>query len=275
MITRRHLTQGAAAVALGNSFTNSSHAAEATKRSTFVLVHGAWHGGWCWKMVRNYLQDRGHRVFTPTLTGLGDRSHLRSPEINLDTHMDDVINLMRWEELDDVVLVGHSYGGAIITGVCDRVKNTTKTPIGHAIYLDAFVPKDGDQVLPGATKELAEARYGPLEDGYLAHAREPVSFGIPDSMPEELAWVRRRVTPQPLGTWTQKIALKNGGSDGLPRTFVYCNDKPPALAQQAARLRGFQDDPTWDYAELPCGHDAMVILPEATARLFETIAAGV
>jgi len=106
--------------------------------ATFVLVHGAWHGSWCWKRVRRALQARGHEVFTPTLTGVGERSHLLSRHVNLDTHIGDVVNLIRWEELSDVVLCGHSYGGCVVSGVADRVPN----PIGALVYLDAFLLED-------------------------------------------------------------------------------------------------------------------------------------
>ncbi len=108
--------------------------------ATFVLVHGAWHGGWCWRDVRAILRAGGHEAFTPTLTGLGERSHLLSRDIDMNTHVADVANTIVWEELEDVVLVGHSYGGNVITGVADRMKDR----LAHAVYLDAFVPKDGD-----------------------------------------------------------------------------------------------------------------------------------
>src|SRR2546421_8767740 len=110
--------------------------------STFVLVHGAWHGSWCWKRVRKALQAQGHDVFTPTLTGVGERSHLLARNINLDTHIDDVVNLIRWEELTDVVLCGHSYGGAVISGAASRVGDR----ISALVYLDAFVLEDGESL---------------------------------------------------------------------------------------------------------------------------------
>lgn len=268
MISRRITAQGAAALALGSILgaTTKTRATEHSKK-TFVLVHGAWHGGWCWKMVREHLQAQGHRVFTPSLTGLGDRQHLRSPEINLDTHIADIANLMIWEDLENIILVGHSYGGVIISGVCDAHKDR----VAHAIFLDAIVPNDGDTVLRGGTKEIAEKNFGPLEDGYLAHAREPISFGVPDHMIEELAWLRQNVTPQPLGTWLQPISLPNGGSDGVARTFIYCSEKPPLTQAQEARLQAFRDDPTWGYEDLPCGHDSMIILPTETTQMFDRI----
>src|SRR5260221_7032991 len=121
--------------------------------ATFVLVHGAWHGSWGWKRVRKALQARGHEVFTPTLTGVGERSHLLSRHVNLDTHIDDVVNLIRWEELSDVVLCGHSYGGCVISGVADRVPDR----IGALVYLDAFVLEDGQSLhdtLPPSQRDL-------------------------------------------------------------------------------------------------------------------------
>ena len=111
--------------------------------ATFVLVHGAWHGSWCWKRVRKALQARGHDVFTPTLTGLAERSHLLAPNVNLDTHIDDVVGLIKWEDLSDVVLCGHSYGGCVISGAADRVAQR----IGALVYLDAFVFADGQCLL--------------------------------------------------------------------------------------------------------------------------------
>jgi pimeloyl-ACP methyl ester carboxylesterase len=110
--------------------------------ATFVLVHGGWHGSWCWKRVRKALQARGHDVFTPTLTGVGERSHLLSPDVNLDTHITDVVNLIRWEELSGIVLCGHSYGGCVITGVADRLSDR----VAALVYLDAFVPEDGQSL---------------------------------------------------------------------------------------------------------------------------------
>ena len=120
--------------------------------STFVLVHGAWHGSWCWKRVRRALQARGHEVFTPTLTGVGERSHLLAPQVDLDTHINDVVNCVKWEELSDVVLCGHSYGGCVIRGAADRIADR----IGALVYLDAFVPETGRSLhdtLPQKTRD--------------------------------------------------------------------------------------------------------------------------
>lgn len=265
MVTRRSLL-GAVPLAAGVSAAGAAaQSAPASARLTFVLIHGAWHGGWCWRAVRRILQDEGHDVYTPTLTGLGERVHLRSPAINVDTHVQDIANLIEWEELERIVLVGHSYGGVIVSGVCDRMKDR----VAHAVYLDAIVPRSGDTVLPGGTAEAARARFGELRDGYLAPPPDPRGFGIGEDMAAERAWVLRRLTPHLLGTWTQPVVLANGGSDGVPRTFIYCSDKPGVPAETVrAHVARFRDDPTWRYRELPCGHNSMVILPRETAQEF-------
>ncbi len=112
------------------------------KKTTFVLVHGAWHGGWCYRRVAAPLRARGHEVYTPTLTGLGERSHLLDEEVNLSTHITDIVNLLRWEELSDVVLCGHSYAGMVITGVAGRVPERVRS----VVYLDAYLPEDGQNL---------------------------------------------------------------------------------------------------------------------------------
>src|SRR5215468_3419613 len=108
--------------------------------ATFLLVHGAWHGGWCWRRVSDLLEQQGHKVFAPTMTGLGERSHLLDARINLATHIADIVNVIKWEKLEDIVLVGHSYGGVIISGVAEQMRQS----IGSIVFLDAFVPASGD-----------------------------------------------------------------------------------------------------------------------------------
>jgi len=140
-----------------------------TTARTFVLVHGAWHGGWCWRRVSDQLEKRGHKVFAPTMTGLGERSHLLDPKVNLATHVTDIVNVIKWESLSNIVLVGHSYGGVIISGVAEQVPEA----IGSIVYLDAFVPENGQEsnLLVGA---LARDRLTPLD---LAVAREKPPVG--------------------------------------------------------------------------------------------------
>jgi pimeloyl-ACP methyl ester carboxylesterase len=242
-------------------------------RRPFVLVHGAWHGGWCWRDVRAILERRGHRVFTPTLTGLGERAHLRLPTPRLATHVQDVMAMIEAEELTDVVLVGHSYAGMVITGVADAMKDR----LAHVVHLDAALPADGQSMItqsPGITPAATAATEAGLRalapDGVWM-APPPVSvLGVPAENAAAVAWLNRRLTPHPLPTWTDPIALRNGGSEGLPRTYILC-DRPvmaqASFAAHAARVAAGQAGPGWTSRRLATGHDAMVTAPAATARL--------
>lgn len=248
--------------------------------ASFVLVHGAWHGGWCWRDVRRVLEEHGHTVFTPTLTGLGERSHLLSPDINLETHIADVLNLLVWEELNDVILVGHSYGGMVITGVADQAKDR----LCHIVYLDAFLPADGESSATHIVKllnldateadfaaEVARRRASGNVLGGTASDLDRL-FDIPADMAEKQAWVKRRVTPHPVGTQVTPIrlensGLENGGPEGLPRTYILCACAPgrTPFMVLADRLR---HDDRWTYRELDTTHDSMVTMPSETAALF-------
>jgi pimeloyl-ACP methyl ester carboxylesterase len=165
--------------------------------ATYVLVHGGWHGGWCWKRVTPYLRDSGHTVYTPTLTGLGERSHLASPEINLSTHIQDILNVLIYEDLTDVVLVGHSYSGMVIAGVADRAPER----VTRLVYLDAFVPEDGQSL-----RDILRPPHGEgvnleslLVDGWrLPYPFLERPFGITSEVDKQ--WVLDKITPQPANT---------------------------------------------------------------------------
>jgi pimeloyl-ACP methyl ester carboxylesterase len=261
----------AAAVAPAPADAAQPDCARPTVGPAVILIHGASHGGWCWRPVATRLQNSGHRVFTPTLTGLGERKHLRSPEISLTTHVDDILNVIQYEELDHFVLVAHSYGGTVATGVCDRMKNQ----ITQVIFLDANVPADGQPTIPGLTPELAEKITGePLLDGYLLPALDPSRMGISPEDTENTEWVRRNLTEHPVQTLTEPIQLSDGGSENMRRTFVLTT--PLEQLQKFAREGTLQikADPSWHFRELLVGHDAMVIAPDKTADLLiELIAA--
>ena len=228
-------------------------------KSPFVLIHGAWHGGWCWKPVVPLLRAAGYRVTRPTLTGLGERAHLASPAVTLDTHIEDVVKHIETEEFEHVILVGHSYGGMVITGVADRLA----ARLSGLVYLDAFVPDDGKSVLDYLA---AERRSGIVREGE--------GTGMVSCMPlpllgltreEDRAWVARRLTRQPYATFAQPVQLTGNGSAALPRTFVYCKQPPTgAFDQFAARLSA---DPKWRYVELNTGHDAMICDPAGVAKI--------
>jgi pimeloyl-ACP methyl ester carboxylesterase len=191
---------------------------------TFVLVHGAWHGGWSWKRVRPLLTGRGYDVFTPTLTGNGDRSHLASRDVGLEIHIIDVLNVPQWEELSDVVLCGHSYGGMVISGVADRVPERIRS----LVYVDAFVPLDGqsimDQLPPeGANRVREGART--VGDGWRI---PPISAASFKDAPENQEWVDRQSVPQPLRTFEEKIRLTGGIDRITKRTFILATTYQPS-----------------------------------------------
>ena len=166
--------------------------------ATFVLVHGAWHGSWCWKRVRSALQKLGHEVFTPTLTGVGERSHLLAPDVDLQTHTLDVLNLIEWEELTDLVLCGHSYGGMVITGVADRIP----ARIRSLVYLDAFVPQHNEALL-----QFAPIVDEQLVEGWKCKPIPAQTFGV---NPADRAWVDRQCTFQSLACFRQPAQLTGG-----------------------------------------------------------------
>src|SRR6266851_1528742 len=227
--------------------------------STHVLVHGAWHGSWCWKRVRMALQALGHDVFTPTLTGVADRVHLLSPKVNLETHITDVVNLIRWEELSDVVLCGHSYGGCVISGVADRIPDR----IGALVYLDAFVLENG--------QSLHDTLPPPMRDAQLEQAQQsgegwkvpPIPAEAFHVNAQDLDWMNRQCTMQPLATFQQPLHLTGEIARIKNVTFILATGWAPSPFPpfcEKARTKG------WRTVTLQCGHDVMLDLPEELTR---------
>jgi pimeloyl-ACP methyl ester carboxylesterase len=234
-----------------------------------VLVHGAGHGGWCWSAAAEQLRSMGYPVYTPTLTGMGERVHLRSPDITLHTHIDDIVNVIEWEELNRIILVGHSYGGTIITGVCDRIPER----IAQVIFIDANTPRDGEPTIPNLTPERVEQFTGqPLKEGYLLPLMDPLTLGIDPEDEKTIAWLQRRLTEQPIRTVSEPVQLTRGGTDGLPRTFVLTTPMDKLQEWQRDKVLEIKEDPSWDYREMLVGHDAMIIAPTQTAALLDKIA---
>ena len=234
---------------------------------TFVLVHGAWHGGWCWRRVADVLMARGNRVFTPTLTGVGDRAHLFSKDISLQTHVEDILAVVETEELSDFVLVGHSYGGFVISGVADALRER----VSHYVYLDASVPPD---MSPGASfswadfnpPEAREARLKSVREqgnGVALPAPPPSAFAV--TKPSDVAWLQRHLRPMPVGTYIGIFTFKNSGSSGLKRTYI-ASSKPPYALLASTRNR-IRDDNTWSFTTIETGHDSMVTAPDELASL--------
>lgn len=234
--------------------------------ATFVVVHGAWSGGWAWKKMRPLLRERGHEMFTPTLTGLGERSHLARPDIDIDAHIEDVLGALRFEDLRDVFLIAHSYGGMVATGVADRAAER----IAHLVYLDALVPKAGQSVadLSGGAAALARVSAAAREHG--EGWRVPPNPVPPDTSADDLAWVTPLRMMQPLKTFEQKLLL-TGAVDELPRTYIYCTKPAPgdAFRQFADRARS---EPGWNYFELDASHTPHITVPNELAALLSSIA---
>jgi pimeloyl-ACP methyl ester carboxylesterase len=228
-------------------------------RRPIVLVHGGWHGGWCWKYVTPLLAAAGHPVYTPTLTGLGDRAHLARPELDLETHIQDLLAFLEMEDLREIMLVGHSYAGFVISAVAERAR-----PRLHSlVYLDAFVPEHGkrviDYLLP--LERRAAILQAGQETGYIASI--PLqAFGVTNEA--DLAWATPRIVKQPFGTFSQPIELKQPAASGLPRAFLACTNPVSGSFGQFAEM--IKQDPSWIFAELATGHDAMITAPQALAE---------
>jgi pimeloyl-ACP methyl ester carboxylesterase len=231
---------------------------------TFVLIHGAWHGAWCWRRVTDRLHKAGHVVFTPTLTGLGERSHLLRAGINLTTHVTDVVNAMKWERLTDVVLCGHSYGGMVISGVAEQMAPAIRS----IVFLDAFVPRDGEAVQSLTSTEVQRGVAAAVERGDLAMPpRSSEAFGVNAA---DRAWVDSLCVPQPIGCFTEKMAL-TGAVGRIPRkSYIraasYIN---PGFDRALAAAKA---DPSWRTYEVSCGHDVMVDAPERVSEILVEVA---
>jgi pimeloyl-ACP methyl ester carboxylesterase len=232
--------------------------------TTFVLVHGAWCGGWCYARVAQVLRSRGHTVFTPTLTGQGERAHLVSGAINLSTHIADVLGVFHCERLDEVVLAGHSYGGMVITGVADRIAGKIKA----LAYLDAFVPEDGQSLfdinIPANTQRFL-AGAGAL--GGLAVPAPPAAyFGVNAA---DAAIVDALATPFPLGCFTEKLKLSGAHRSVAKHLYVHGTVLPRESPFRPFYERALASG--WSAHALKCGHHVMLDDPEKTAELLETM----
>jgi pimeloyl-ACP methyl ester carboxylesterase len=254
--TRRELlATGTAAAALGIASAEAQSA-----RRTFVLVHGAWHGGWCWRRVADRLEAQGHKVFAPTLTGLGERSHLlEAMNIDLATHITDLTNVFRFESLSDVVLCGHSYGGMVVSGAMEKL------PAGAVralVFLDAFVPADGEALAEIASPAVRQAIAGLIAQK--ATQMKPVPAAAFKVNEQDRAWVDAMCTPHPLATMTDKITLTGAREKIGRKTYVRAAGYPSPSFDEA-RTKAASGG--WRALDLPCGHDAMVDMPDRLAEI--------
>jgi pimeloyl-ACP methyl ester carboxylesterase len=232
---------------------------QARAQKTFVLVHGAWHGGWCWRRVSDLLENAGHKVFTPTLTGLGERSHLLQPSIDLATHIKDIANVIRWEALHDVVLVGHSYGGVVISGVAEELHQS----IASLVFLDAFVPQSGDRMASTASQPVRETITRLRTSGEMSI--EPVPAAVFRVNEKDRAWVDAMCTPHPLATFTAAISITGARDRIRKKTYIRAKGYPSIPFD--GFYEKFRAEPDWQAYELPCGHDAMIDMPQRLAEI--------
>ncbi len=230
---------------------------------TFLVCHGAWSDGWAWKKMHPLMQAAGHRLITPSYTGLGERAHLANPSIDLETHIEDVLNVIKYEDLHDIVLLGHSYGGMVATGVADRISDR----VAQLIYLDAFVPRDGQSLF-----DLNESGRLPLQeaarkaDGW----RVPPMQSPPDTLPTDVEWLAERRVHMPIKCFETRLKLQNG-EPALSRSYIYATRITPAdtfgpFAKRAKSETG------WRYFEIDASHAPNVTAPEALMALLKRIA---
>ena len=238
--------------------------------ATYVLVHGGGHGGWCYQRVARLLRSSGHEVYTPTLSGLGERSNLLSPDIDLDLHVRDVVAVLHYEDLHDVILVGHSYGGMVITGAADRAADR----IGRVVYLDAANPRNGQSLVDVAGPIIESTRpLGAVVDGVelvlLPSPEAGLFYGVTD--PDDVAWMADRLTGHPWKCFEQPLRLTNQSAfAALPQYHIVCTStlatRDPELMEKARA-----DGRLW---EIDTGHDLMITEPEAVTEALLQIAAA-
>jgi pimeloyl-ACP methyl ester carboxylesterase len=254
--TRRQFLAGAVAAGAAAASPVSLDRHRQSDPSPIVLVHGAWHGGWCWRRVADRLSAKRRYVAAPTLSGVGERSHLAASGITLSTHIDDVVNDIRWKDLDHVVLVGHSYGGMVITGVAERIRER----IAAIVYLDAFIPADGQTMAV-----LRNSSAAPLA-GPMTPAPPAAALKVNEN---DVDWVNSKLTAHPTQCFTEPVRVSDAYQTIRQKVYI----RAPSFAQAAfdaahARCRG---DRRWKTIEMSCGHDIMVDQPAELAAILETL----
>lgn len=231
--------------------------------ATYVLVHGAWHGAWCWKRVARLLRDKGHEVYTPTLTGVGERSHLLHPAIDLDTQIMDVVNEITWHGLNDIVLVGHSYGGLVVSGVTEQLERA----IASIVMLDAFYTESGEALLDMQPPARRQAFLDAQANGAITFP--PLSAAYFHVNAKDAAWVDKMCVPHPLKCFTQPLALTGARERIAKRTYIRASAYPSIafdLSSERATANG------WRVYDVPCGHDVMLDMPERLTEILVEVA---
>lgn len=235
-------------------------------KATFVIVHGGWGGGWEWTPIARELRERGHEVFTPTLTGLGERAHLGGERVGLSTHIQDVLAVLAFEELEDVVLCGHSYSGMVVTGVADRAPERIRL----LVYLDSFAPRDGQALTDLLPAEFVRELLGSADSGKI---RVPADLLPPEGVIAEDVRERymARLRPHPVDTMTEAIQL-SGAVERLPRALVRCTADPEKHFYEGTARRAHEEG--WSYREIETGHDLQLLAPQETVSVLDDLASA-
>jgi pimeloyl-ACP methyl ester carboxylesterase len=270
MLTRRNLLKttavGLPLAATGLAGEPWPAMAQAVSPKTFVLAHGSWHGGWCWKRVADRLCGNGHAVYAPSYTGMGDRTHLLSKEITIDTFVEDLVQIIDSNELTQVILVGHSFGGVPISGVADRIPDR----IARLVYLDSVVLESGKNAFSVYPPAEAEARIKAAEQATNGLAvpvpqQLPAVWGLGKEGDPDYDWVRRRLSPHPLRSFTTALTLRAPAGNGLPRTYVHCTQPSHPVLEDSRRL--VRSSPGWQWVDVAAPHDAMITHPDEVVGL--------
>jgi pimeloyl-ACP methyl ester carboxylesterase len=263
--TTRRTALGAIAAVGAVAASGAAQRAQAqAAQKTFVFVHGTWHGGWCWRRVADALERQGHKIYAPTLTGVGDRSHLLTKEVNLTTHVSDVVNLVKWEDLKDIVLVGHSSAGFVITEAAEQFGPA----VTSIVFLDAFVPEAGDNLIslanPGPRKALEDA----VARGDLA--AKPIPAAAFKVNEKDRAWVDAKCTPHPLAAVVQKVTAAGAREKIARKTYIRSGFDSPVFDHTLARMKAA---PGWKTYELrSSGHDVMIDMPDRLVEILLEVA---
>jgi len=237
--------------------------------ATFVLVHGAWHGGWCWSRITPRLRAAGHIVHTPTMTGFGERSHLLTRDVGLETNVTDIMNVLLWEDLSDVILVAQSYAGMVTTSVADRMPER----IAALVYINAFIAADGvsqNDLLPDWRREMIEEELKSDPDAWRMPAPSPELIGVKD--PEVAAWITDKMTIQSAKTMADRATITGAVDQITNRTFIRATGYPNSTFDKT--VKDFQAHPVWRGVELDTSHDAMITAADDVIRIFEEVAAS-
>ena len=259
-MTRRDALS-AATLGVGAAALSATQAmAQSGTRKTFVFIAGAWHDGWCWRKVTDILEKQGHKTYAPSLTGLADRSHLLTKNVNLDTHITDVVKLFKWEDLKNVCLVPHSYGGWPSTGALEQIGDR----VSSVVWVDAFIPKDGERGIDSASEFSRKALAAALQNGEVGRAGPKANaFSFSE---KDFDWINSKLTPQPNAIPYQPIKLTGALQKVAKKTYIRAPKYPqPGFDKALAECKA---DPSWTtYVNETSHHDVMVDAPEWLAEI--------